>query len=277
MYLGQCMQMQSDNADMSRPQNVVPFRQCKLTELLFSNSISSHSHPSRRSPQKSIMIVTADPLGDYNATSQILRYSALAREVTVPRIPSVTSTILAGTAAAKGFTSASGRTTPSAAQEELERALLEVAAMREQLEIAQLRLDEETHRRRAAESSWKAAEQRMEQVEAEVREEMWRETEALMQEERRRWRAAREEESERNDEHLDRKLEILTRGCIEVLEDPEPTVAERVVELEGENERLRARLENVEREKGLRSPSKKMRVLKSRKWEGSGLGLDGSP
>jgi len=98
-----------------------------------------------------------------------------------------------------------------------------------------------------------------------------------MQEERRRWRAAREEESERNDEHLDRKLEILTRGCIEVLEDPEPTVDERVEELESENERLRARLENVEREKGLRSPSKKMRVLKSRKWEGSGLGLDGSP
>ena len=149
--------------------------------------------------------------------------------------------------------------------------------MREQLEITQLRLDEETHRRRAAESSWKAAEQRMEQVEADVREEMWRETEALMQEERRRWRAAREEESERNDEHLDRKLEILTRGCIEVLEDPEPTVDERVEELESENERLRARLENVEREKGLRSPSKKMRVLKSRKWEGSGLGLDGSP
>jgi hypothetical protein len=35
------------------------------------------------------MIVTADPLGDFNATSQILRYSALAREVTVPRIPSI--------------------------------------------------------------------------------------------------------------------------------------------------------------------------------------------
>jgi hypothetical protein len=40
------------------------------------------------------MIVTADPHGDFNATSQILRYSALAREVTVPRIPSITETIL---------------------------------------------------------------------------------------------------------------------------------------------------------------------------------------
>lgn len=41
------------------------------------------------------MIVTADPFGDFNATSQILRYSALAREVTAPRIPSITQQILA--------------------------------------------------------------------------------------------------------------------------------------------------------------------------------------
>lgn len=84
MYLGQCMQMQSDNADPTKSSNIVPFRQCKLTELLFSNSFpsSSSSHHLARSPkppQKGIMIVTADPLGDYNATSQILRYSALAR------------------------------------------------------------------------------------------------------------------------------------------------------------------------------------------------------
>lgn len=50
------------------------------------------------------MIVTADPHGDFNATSQILRYSALAREVTVPRIPSITQAIL--TAAASGSASA---------------------------------------------------------------------------------------------------------------------------------------------------------------------------
>jgi hypothetical protein len=46
------------------------------------------------------MIVTADPHGDFNATSQILRYSALAREITVPRIPSITQSILAAAAAA---------------------------------------------------------------------------------------------------------------------------------------------------------------------------------
>ncbi|KAK1768177.1 kinesin-like motor protein 9 [Phialemonium atrogriseum] len=104
MYLGQCLQMQSDSANKDKP-GVVPFRQCKLTELLFSNSfpsVSSYSSSvtSRRNPQKAVMIVTADPLGDFNATSQILRYSALAREITVPRIPSITQTILSAAAAA---------------------------------------------------------------------------------------------------------------------------------------------------------------------------------
>lgn len=120
MYLGQCLQMQSDvgsNSKVSSPsgfrgsvtdiqlqQGVVPFRQCKLTELLFSNSFPSPSSLSqsqsiRRNPQKAVMVVTADPHGDFNATSQILRYSALAREVTVPRIPSITETILQANAA----------------------------------------------------------------------------------------------------------------------------------------------------------------------------------
>ncbi|CAK7231008.1 hypothetical protein SBRCBS47491_007786 [Sporothrix bragantina] len=101
MYLGQCLQMQSDMGSSSKP-NMVPFRQCKLTELLFSNSFPSASmvqssqlgQSVRRNPQKAVMIVTADPHGDFNATSQILRYSALAREITVPRIPSITQTIM---------------------------------------------------------------------------------------------------------------------------------------------------------------------------------------
>ncbi|KAI5862515.1 kinesin [Durotheca rogersii] len=113
MYLGQCLQMQSDASSMAKP-NLVPFRQCKLTELLFSNSFPSsaslsQSASSRRAPQKAVMIVTADPLGDFNATSQILRYSALAREVTVPRVPSITSTILATAAAAAAVAAVSAR------------------------------------------------------------------------------------------------------------------------------------------------------------------------
>jgi Kinesin motor domain len=72
MYLGQCLQVQSEQHDGSKP--IVPFRQCKLTELLFSNSYSAGSSHASRAPQKAIMIVTADPQGDFNATSLILRY-----------------------------------------------------------------------------------------------------------------------------------------------------------------------------------------------------------
>ena len=226
MYLGQCMQMQSDNANAATP-NLVPFRQCKLTELFFSNSLApsanGHSH-NHKTPQKAIMIVTADPLGDFNSTSQILRYSALAREVTVPRIPSVTSTILANTANAAGGRSyfngtASGRTTPSALSEELEHALQTIAQLRADLEVTQVRLEEETQRRIETEDSWRMAESRIDEIEAEVREEVWGEMEAKLALEQKQWRAARDAELDAQDEHLDRKLEILTEGMT-IYEDP---------------------------------------------------------
>ena len=283
MYLGQCMQMQSDNAHATT-HNLVPYRQCKLTELLFSNSLAQGGH-GHKAPQKSIMVVTADPLGDFNATSQILRYSALAREVTVPRIPSVTSTILSNTAKSAGM--ASGRTTPSAVVEELEAALAEIARLREELEITQLQLEEETNRRSAAEASWSAAEVRIDEIEAEIREEVWSEMEAKLAQEQRRWRAARQEEFERSEEHVDRKMDILTRG-ISIYEDddkenaPTGTDSERfadqneVVVLREENDKLQSRIALMERENGLRSPSKKIRILKTRKWDGSGMGVDGS-
>lgn len=290
MYLGQCMQMQADNANAGGGNpGLVPFRQCKLTELLFSNSLANSS-ATHKMPQKSIMIVTADPLGDFNSTSQILRYSALAREIAVPRVPSITSTILSGTTAGPG--TRSGRTTPSALQEELEHALQSIASLREELEITQLHLEEETRRREEAEASWKVAESRIEAVEADVREEVFEEMEARMQLEQRRWRAARDRELDAQDEHLDRKLELLTQNFA-IYEDAAEAEKEnvdagapkregkpevesgRVADLEDENARLRERLALMEREKEtLRSPSKKMRVLKTRKWEGSGMGLE---
>jgi hypothetical protein len=280
MYLGQCMQMQADNATSSNP-SVVPFRQCKLTELLFSNSFApgpaQSSHGGHRAGQKAVMVVTADPLGDFNATSQILRYSALAREVTVPRVPSITATMLAGTAAAPTKTRASS----GALQEELETALAAIASLREDLEMTQLRLDEETRRRQEAEMSWQAAESRMYEIEAEVREEVWSEMEAQMALEQRRWRAARDEELDRNDEHMDRKLELMARGIdlyASPSDDKENAGGEesgRVAELEDEVGMLKERLAATEREKeSQRSPSKKMRVLKSRRWDGSGMGVD---
>ncbi|KAH7138928.1 kinesin [Dendryphion nanum] len=281
MYLGQCMQMQSDNQDGSK--NIVPFRQCKLTELLFSNSFPSantrqqhHYHP-----QKSIMIVTADPKGDFNATSQILRYSALAREVTVPRIPSTTSTILSGSTLKHTSTTSSGRTTPSAVLEELESANAEIARLSQEVEIFALRLTEETARRKAAEASWQAAESYMTELEQEIRDECFAEMETAVDQERRRWQAAWDAEQDNNEVHLDRKIDVVIKATraqmreqgaketVKVFEDPEPGLRERAEELERENEILRARLEAFEREGAARSasPVKKMRVLKQKKWE----------
>jgi hypothetical protein len=206
------------------------------------------------------MIVTADPLGDFNATSQILRYSALAREITVPRVPSVTSTILSGTTANKSSLT-SGRTTPSSnTAEELEYAAQEIARLTEELDVMGLRLIDEETRRREMEKAWNSAEERCVLVEQEVREECWMEMESRMEEERRRWKGAWGEEADRNDEHLDRKLEILTR-TIQIHEDPEPSSKERIEELEGENEALRRKIDLLERELQNGSPTKKQRTL----------------
>ncbi|KAH0543477.1 hypothetical protein FGG08_002242 [Glutinoglossum americanum] len=266
MYLGQCLQMQSDNSTISNKPALVPFRQCKLTELLFSNSfpsasVTSYNHTSSsRNPQKAIMIVTADPLGDFNATSQILRYSALAREVTVPRVPSVTSTILSGTTANKSNLT-SGRTTPSSCSpEELEYAAQEIARLTEELDVMGLRLTDEELRRKEMENAWKSAEERCALMEQDVREECWVEMERRIEEERRRWKGAWGEEADRNDEHLDKKLEILTR-TIQIHEDPEPSSGERIEELEDENEALRRKVDLLERELRNRSPTKKQRTF----------------
>jgi len=210
------------------------------------------------------MIVTADPVGDFNATSQILRYSALAREVTVPRIPSVTSQILSGAPA-----KTSGRGSPSESSEELESAMYQINRLTEEVDILGLRLEEETMRRKAAEASWQAAEDHMLALEADLRETLADEFEERLEMERRRWKGAWDEEADRNDEKLDQKIEILVRAKdgVQIYEDPEPSDNDRIQELEDENETLKRRIEHLERESQLRSPTKKQRVLKTRKWE----------
>ena len=131
------------------------------------------------------MIVTADPLGDFNATSQILRYSALAREVTVPRIPSITSTITSSNAsgALKSHMTVSGRTSPTASHKDeafLEMASSEIARLNEELDILNVRLHEEEGRRREAEEVWQKAEDRAEEIEGVIREECWEEMEVSL-------------------------------------------------------------------------------------------------
>ncbi|OJD18136.1 hypothetical protein AJ78_01802 [Emergomyces pasteurianus Ep9510] len=268
MYLGQCLQTQSDFQDGNK-QALVPYRQCKLTELLFSNSFPSPnqgtSYP--RHPQRALMIVTADAQGDFNATSQILRYSALAREVTVPRIPSVTSTIMAGTRCGRKsptstYTSKSKSSLYCASAEELETAALEIAKISDDYDALAVKLAEEEIARTEAEFHWRAAEERCMLIEQDVREECWQEMEQRLEEEKRRWQAAWDEQETRRDKHLDKKLDLLSRG-VRIYEDPQTSSEDQVALLEQENDNLRMRIASLERELYSHSPTKK--ATKSKK------------
>ncbi|EHK99232.1 putative Kinesin-like motor protein C15D4.01c [Glarea lozoyensis 74030] len=235
MYLGQCLQMQSD----------------------IGNSIKSHSH--HRNPQKAIMIVTADPVGDFNATSQILRYSALAREVTVPRIPSVTSTIMAQSTASHYFSPGrgGGRTPTDSERETMEIAALEIARMSEEIDGLRSELKEEQDRRLESEAHLESLRDRIVEIEMDVREEVFSEMEKQMETEMRRWKASFASEQERQEEHVDRKLEILTKTIDLGDDDKENAGCDGgfTGDLEDENERLRREVESLRRELQGRSPS----------------------
>ncbi|GAP90444.1 putative related to rabkinesin-6 [Rosellinia necatrix] len=255
MYLGQCLQMQTDLNNNAKP-NLRLFRQCKLTELLFSNSFpsTSSSHPAvhRRAPQKAVMIVTADPFGDFNATSQILRYSALAREVTVPRIPSITSTILASSGGASQFqqqqrpesrtgstspvspvthhrapyhpaNNISSRTFSPATDTErgtMENAALEIARMADMIDQLSAELARESEARMAAEAHLMSMEDRATDLEQEIREECYGDFEQRLAMEMNRWKASLSLEQERGEEHWDRKVEVLARSVGVVVTSP---------------------------------------------------------
>ncbi|UPL03801.1 hypothetical protein LCI18_014735 [Fusarium solani-melongenae] len=280
MYLGQCLQTQSEAASSSKP-NIVPFRQCKLTELLFSNSFPSssttpHAHAPRRNPQRGVMIITADPRGDFNATSQILRYSALAREVTVPRIPSITATILAHpppkTATRSpspvhhhtrpfmppGSGSFRNYTPPMSSDERqtMEIAALEIARLSDETDQLREEVDRQTEARISAEAHLLSMEERMLDMEAAIREDCAAEFEQRLAMEMARWKASMALEQERNEEHWDRKVEILERG---LAPDDSDYDKENVLieDLEEEVERLRHENGILKRELSSRSPSKR--------------------
>lgn len=160
--------------------------------------------------------------------------------------------------------------------EELEHSNAEIARLTAEMEVFALRLSEETARRKAAEASWAAAEDHMADLEQEVRDECYLEMETAVDQERRRWQAALDNEQDHQQAHLDSKIDVVIRATkaqmrqeVKIYEDPDPELQERVDVLERENEALRAKLEAREREAQNRSasPVKKMRVLKSKRWE----------
>jgi len=191
---------------------LVPFRQCKLTELLFSNSFPSSNSSHSRGPQKAVMIVTADPLGDYNATSQILRYSALAKDVAVARAPSPAESIFSATLHSPRVSDHGWNSPDPALNGELEDALAVISRLTSENESLSVRLTQEEIARAELEMHLKASDERCLMIEQEVREECWAEMDEKMEEERKRWQSAWDDQTGRNDEHMDKKIELLSRG-----------------------------------------------------------------
>lgn len=195
------------------------------------------------------MIVTADAYGDYNATSQILRYSALAREVTVPRLPSTNESILqANTDPAhhlgpRSYVSASpimstshyfsrpplshsgtyrslntrrsiSPASPTFSEDRatMEHAALEISRLSEEIRQLQESLSYEKEARLAAEESLMTIDQKMLELEQAIREDCVAEFEQRFAVELTRWKTAMQMALERGEEHWDRKMEVFERS-----------------------------------------------------------------
>lgn len=219
------------------------------------------------------MIVTADPLGDFNATSQILRYSALAKEITVPRIPSITATILGSSQSSERNPNMTSPTSPNfiryrdgpshtpteTERETMEIAALEIARMSEEIDGLRGELERETRLRVETEAHLQTMEERMLELEMDIREEFFVELEKRMEEESRKWMLRLEEHGEREEEWRDRKVDVLVRGLninIGSDENKENRNESTTAELEMENAKLFREVERLKRELNSRSPTK---------------------
>lgn len=239
MYLGQCLQMQVTGGKEKvcpRPERVMKgdannkqanlgmIRRCKLTELLFTNSFpNANNQQQHRNPQKGIMIVTADPHGDFNATSQILRYSALAKEVTVPRQPPSFPPASSFSGSVPSLVSSNHQYLSF--QQTLESAALEISRKQEEnamLQEENTRLQEENtyllhaydserSLREQAEAHLLSMKDKMEELEQVIREDCAEEFEKRLELMENRWKTRLDGERERGEEFWREKWGVFER------------------------------------------------------------------
>ena len=163
----------------------------------------------------------------------------------------------------------------------MEIAALEIARMSEEIDGLRAELIASNQARLETEAHLESMADRMVELEGEVREECYLEFESRLESELSRWKAQWQAEQDRNDEHMDRKLEIYTRsidaadtepqslsnsnqGLREVGDGGEPEEDKenahsgpgKIDNLQIENERLRREVETLRRELAVKSPSK---------------------
>ena len=210
------------------------------------------------------MIVTADPQGEFNSTTQILKYSALAREITVPRPPPPSRKTPPDEAAETEQQQPENDEDDNAVPVDSELFKYLFAQLQEaqvRYRRAEKRAKEMEERCRGAERRRKEAEERCReadehanQIEQQVREEISAEFEERAKILKTVYLAKMVEEEEAGRQFIDGKLELAMRGTkMDVFEDHDEARStsaahERDSDGEGEDEEVRKRMEELERE-----------------------------
>ncbi|KAK6337740.1 hypothetical protein TWF696_001221 [Orbilia brochopaga] len=262
MFLGQCLEIstQSTVGADGKHGGKIPYRQSKLTELLFTNSYNPATEP-----QIASIIVTADPAGDFNATSQMLKYSALAKSSVNPRPPmqvlngsrnvSATSQIsqISQGSGISGSTAIAMTSDDGVSNNGRPESAMAQDAAANMIAVLQQQLKQAEGRRLEMERKLAEANQRCLQIEREVREEVTGDMELQMQLMQRKMLNKLEEGVEREEEHLDRKLDMLKRTLLESNDENDRArdveIEQYVRELEAENYALRTEVQSLKRKR----------------------------
>lgn len=147
----------------------------------------------------------------------------------------------------------------------MENAALEIARMADIIDQLNAELAREAEARMAAEAHLMSYEDRLVDLEQDIREECHADFEQRLALEMARWKVSLSLEQERGEEHWDKKVEVLARSVGVTLTTPsdgadtEDEDKENVLieNLEQENERLRRELAVLKRELGSRTPSRR--------------------
>ncbi|KAF3158883.1 hypothetical protein TWF106_001122 [Orbilia oligospora] len=253
MFLGQCLELSTAQSLGHTPK--VPYRQSKLTELLFTNSYNPAAEP-----QIAAIVVTADPAGDFNATSQMLKYSALAKSSVNLRPPTVMSGRSAsGSSLFSHFSVVSGCTEerPDSSLSALSaasshRAMLSQDMMN-MIVLLQRQLKEADEKIKAAEKRAEEADARCLEIEMQVREEVTSDMELRMSMMEKRMLLKLQDQAEKEEMHVDHKLDILKRTLMETNDENDRArdmeIEEYIRELEAENNSLKNEVQALKRKR----------------------------